>query len=156
MATPAVHRGAPELARGGKVIRGNTALLGELACPCHGKQAAATPDIGAVMGHVKRQITHHLHPLAVGLAPQVLPLPLEMPLEQGLLQQGYGLLLLELAQGRVLVLGQGSGPVPPGLVGIDPADHHETAVVLQPMALLAAPAIKGLVRASWLIGPASG
>ena len=156
MASPAVNRGAPELARGRKVIRRDTALLGELACLCQGKQAAATPDVGAVMGHVKGQITHHLHPLAVGLAPQVLPLPLEMPLEQGLLQQGYGLLLLELAQGRALMLSQGSGPVPPGLVGVDPADHHETAVILQPMALLAAPAIEGLVRTGGLIGPALG
>ena len=156
MAPPAVHRSAPELARGRKVIRGDATLLGEMAGPCQGKQGAATPDIGAVVGHVKGQITHHLHPLAVGLTPQVLPLPLEMPLEQGLLQQGYGLLLLELAQGRALMLGQGSGPVPPGLVGVDPADHHETAVILQPMALLAAPAIEGLVRTGGLIGPALG
>ena len=62
----------------------------------------------------------------------------------------------QLAQGRALVLGEGPGPVPPGLVGVNPADHHETAVILQPMALLAAPAIEGLVGAGRLVGPAFG
>ena len=50
------------------------------------------PDIGAVVGHIKRQVSQQLHAGLACLTAQLLPLALQLPLKQLLLQQPVGAL----------------------------------------------------------------
>ena len=74
-----------------------------------------------------------------------LPLLLQLPLEQGLLQQGRPMLLIEGLQGRSLAAGQCSRPGPPGLARVELPQHDKAAVIHEPIALLLAPGRKGLL-----------
>ena len=144
MQGPAVHRCAPQLARGGEVIRRHAALLVQATTGRQGEQPPVTPHIGAVVGHIKRQIANHLHAAAAGVIQQGLPLPLQLPLQQGLLQQGRRLLTVEPGQGRALPARQGGRPLPPGFTAALLAQHRETAMVDQPIRQPLAPLAKGL------------
>ena len=81
MAPPAIHRRAPQLAGGGKVVGRHTALADQQAIGRHGEQPGPAPDIGTVMGDIKRQVTQQPHPPLAGTLPQGLPLLLELPLQ---------------------------------------------------------------------------
>ncbi len=88
------------------------------------------------------------------MAVQLLPLPLQLPLNQGLLQQRPGGVTIQLAQGQAASPRQGPGPGPPGLLAVALAQHHEAAVVAQPVVLLAPPAGEGLLALLALGRPA--
>ena len=90
-----IHRRTPQLAGGGEIIRWHAALLAQPAGRPQFEQGRTAPDIGAVVGHIKGQIPHQLHPMAVGGLAQLLPLPLQLPLHQRLPQQGRRLVLVE-------------------------------------------------------------
>ena len=75
-------------------------------------------------------------------------------MHQGLLQQGIALVALELGQGPGLAAGQGGGPLPPGRLAVEPAQHHEAAMVLEPELLLQAPGLKGAALELGLLRPA--
>ena len=151
---PGVHRRAPELARFGEVIGRHAALGAQGAERTQRKQAAMAPDIGAVMGHIEGQIAEDLHPQAAGQRQQPQPLDLQLPLEQGLLQQGVLLVPVECGQGPALAAGQGFGPLPPGRLAVEPAQHHEAAMVLQPELLLEGPGVKAAALVFVLVRPA--
>ena len=108
------------------------------------------------MGHVEGQVAQQPHPLAPGPLLQGLPLGLKLPREQAFLQQGLAVFPLQGPQGAALTAGQGARPFPPGLVRLEPAQHHEQGVVPQPAALAAPPALKGLPPLRRLLGPAAG
>ena len=112
------------------------------------------PDIGAVMGHIEGQIAQDLHPQAAGQRQQPQPLDLQLPLQQGLLQQGVLLVPVERGQGPALAAGQGFGPLPPGRLAVEPAQHHEAAMVLQPELLLEGPGFKAAALVLALVRPA--
>ena len=93
--------------------------------------------------------------MAVGGLAQLLPLPLQLPLHQRLPQQGRRLVLVEAAQGLALALGQGLGPLPPGAAPLQLPQHHEAAVIREPVALAAAPALKRPLASGGLPRPAA-
>ena len=153
---PAINRGAPELAGGREVVGRHAALGRERAIGAQGEQGAVGPDIGAVVGHIKRQVAQQLHAGLAGLAAQLLPLALQLPLKQLLLQQPIGMIGGNSRQGAALTLGQGRRPLPPGLAALEPADHHEKGVVWQPAPLAAPPAGKSPLLLCGLSTPAAG
>ena len=114
---------------------------------------AAAPDIDAVVGHIKRQIAHQSQTTGPGLPLQLGPLLAQLPLQQGLRQQLRAVLGRELAQGPTLALGQGTGPLPPGLALVQTPQHHEAAVILQPEGLGAPPGSKSLLTLLGLLAP---
>ena len=150
-----IHRRTPQLAGGGEIIRWHATLLAQPAGRPQFEQGWTAPDISAVVGHIKGQIPHQLHPMAVGGLAQLLPLPLQLPLHQRLPQQGRRLVLVEAAQGLALALGQGLGPLPPGAAPLQIPQHHEAAVIRQPVALAAAPALKRPLASGGLPRPAA-
>ena len=98
------------------------------------------PDINTVVGHIEGQITDQADSLPLGPKFEPLPLALQVPLQQGFLQQNRGQLSARLGQGSPLALGQGRRPLPPGLAAMAAAQGHKQAVILQPWGLAAAPA----------------
>jgi hypothetical protein len=85
MEPPSIDRSSPELAGGREVIRGHSTLLQQPALTIQGKQPSPAPGIGAVVGHIERDISEKGDAKPMGLRLQALPLPLQMPLEQGFL-----------------------------------------------------------------------
>ena len=111
------------------------------------------PDIGAVVGHIEGQIAQDLHPQAAGQRQQPQPLDLQLPLHQGLLQQGVLLVPVERCQGPALAPGQGFGPLPPRFLALKAAQDHEAAMVREPEGLLGRPLRKGPLLGGALLGP---
>jgi len=91
------------------------------------------------MGAIEGQITEDLHPAIGGNTAQALPLLLQPPLLLlfGLNRRGF--VAVQLTQKRLGSPGSRLRPLPPRLLLKARAQHHEARMVLQPMALLAAP-----------------
>ena len=153
MQRPGVDGSAPELTGGREVIGWHAALGGEPAVGTHGEQAATAPDIGAVVGDVEGQITHNLDVATAGVLQQPLPLPLQLPLQQGFPLEGLGVLTFERLECGAAATGQRCRPLPPGPLLILAAQHHVAAVVLQPERLKGAPVRQCPVL---MIGPVGG
>ena len=75
-------------------------------------------------------------------------------MHQGLLQQGVLLVPVELGQGPGLAAGLGLRPLPPGQLAVEPAQHHEAAMVLEPELLLEGPGFKAAALVFALFRPA--
>ena len=144
MQRPAVDGRAPELTGLREVIRRHTALQTETSGALHREEAAMAPDVSAVMGDVEGDVADHLHADAASMLKQLLPLHLQLPLEQGFPQQRLPVGLVEGLEGRAPPAGQGSRPRPPGLTTLVLFQDDKAAVVLEPMAFLPLPLLKGL------------
>ena len=102
------------------------------------------PDVSAVMGDIEGNVADHLHADAAGMLKQLLPLHLQLPLEQGFPQQRLRVGLVKGLKGRASPAGQGGRPRPPGLTTLVLFQDDKAAVVLEPMAFLPLPLLKGL------------
>ena len=91
------------------------------------------------MGSIKRQITQDLHPAIGGSITQALPLLLQPPLLLLFRLNRRGFLTIQLTQKRFRAASCRLRPLPPRLLLKAGPQHHETGMVLQPMALLLAP-----------------
>ena len=129
---PAVEGIAPELAGGGKAIRraarhgdGGVALV-QL------EELGVCPGVGAVHGHVDRDITHDLDAAAVGVALQLAvlleELELQVHLEFNIEIQHPAVVI----QGKVPAQADVLGPVVPALAAEEVLQCHEEGIVLQP------------------------
>ena len=139
MAAPDEGGGTPQLTRGGKVIRRDTALLSQRPVPIHTEEMGVAPHVAAVVGHVKGHVPNDGDAPASGLAQQVSPLAVQLPLEERLLVNGVGSRAADTGQGVGVVLRQGTGPPPPRSPPLKALDHQVEAVVLQPGPLIPAP-----------------
>ena len=103
------------------------------------------------MGAIEGQITEDLHPAIGGNTAQALPLLLQPPLLLlfGLNRRGF--IAVQLTQKRLGSPGSRLRPLPPRLLLKARPQHHEARMVLQPMALLAAPlaVIRGALLCPW-------
>ena len=91
------------------------------------------------MGAIKRQITQDLHPTISRHGAQALPLLLQPPLLLLFGLNGTGFIAIELTQKGLGTPRRRLRPLPPRLLLKAGTQHHEAGMILQPMALLAAP-----------------
>ena len=113
-----------------------------------------TPNIGAVASDIKRQITEDLYAQLCAKTAKPLPLAIEVPLEQLLLQQIILMITFPGLQHVLIVPGQPCCPLPPGLMVVLLPQHHEGRMILQPTGLIVAPVMKGSMSRRVLLRPA--
>jgi hypothetical protein len=114
----------------------------------------AAPHIGAVVGHIERQIAKQGDPHPASLLLQALPLPLQMPLQQGFLQKGLPLLGCRSGQGAAGAAHQLGRPLPPRPEPMAATQGHEQTMILEPETLAVGPEAKRPVLLRRLFGPA--
>ena len=129
---PVVDGIAPELTVLGESIGGTACHHFGAAVLVQLEQLRLCPDIGAVQRNVNGHVTDDADALIVGVAPQRLPLFVELILQEILQLHSLKKLLLLFCQGLGIVAFQLLRPVQPDFAPHVFLDGHEDGVVLQP------------------------